>query len=106
VLVNPSSPIASLDIKPTPTGDIILWSLRREMPADVDTGLNFIDMPDVAREDLLALEKGKSGDRYIVGHQNLSLKQLLEILSEITGLKAPQISVLAFYHYFLPLSVA
>ncbi|MFM7371598.1 MAG: NAD-dependent epimerase/dehydratase family protein, partial [Sphaerospermopsis kisseleviana] len=102
VIVNPSSPIGPLDIKPTPTGDIILRFLRRQMPAYVDTGLNFIDVRDVARGHLLALEKGKTGDRYILGHQNLSLKQLLEILSEITGIKAPQISVPAF----LPLSVA
>lgn len=102
VIVNPSSPIGPLDIKPTPTGDIILRFLRRQMPAYVDTGLNFIDVRDVAKGHLLALEKGKTGDRYILGHQNLSLKQLLEILSEITGLKAPQVSVPAF----LPLSVA
>lgn len=102
VIVNPSSPIGPLDIKPTPTGDIILRFLRRQMPAYVNTGLNFIDVRDVARGHLLALEKGKSGDRYILGNQNLSLKQLLEILSDITGLKAPQISVPAF----LPLSVA
>ncbi|MBD2692222.1 hopanoid-associated sugar epimerase [Anabaena catenula] len=102
VVVNPSSPIGTMDIKPTPTGDIILRFLRRQMPAYVDTGLNFIDVRDVARGHLLALEKGKSGDRYILGHQNLSLKQLLEILSDITGLKAPQISVPAL----LPLTVA
>ena len=101
MVVSPSSLIRSLDIKPTATWDIILRFLQRQMPADVDTGLNFIDMRDVARRHLLALEKGRSGPRYILGHQNLSLKQLLEILSEITGLKAPQISVPAF----LPLSV-
>ena len=77
VIVNPSSPIGPLDIKPTPTGDIILRFLRRQMPAYVDTGLNFIDVRDVAWGHLLALQKGKGGDRYILGHQNLSLKQLL-----------------------------
>jgi len=102
VIVNPSTPIGPWDIKPTPTGDLILRFLRRKMPAYVNTGLNFIDVRDVALGHLLALEKGKTGDRYILGHQNLSLKQLLEILSEITGIKAPQISVPAF----LPLSVA
>ncbi|MBK1989643.1 NAD-dependent epimerase/dehydratase family protein [Sphaerospermopsis aphanizomenoides BCCUSP55] len=102
VIVNPSSPIGSMDIKPTPTGDIILRFLRRQMPAYVDTGLNFIDVRDVAKGHLLALEKGKTGDRYILGNQNLSLKQLLEILSDITSLPAPQVSVPAF----LPLSVA
>ncbi|NET01902.1 MAG: NAD-dependent epimerase/dehydratase family protein [Sphaerospermopsis sp. SIO1G1] len=102
VIVNPSSPIGPLDIKPTPTGDIILRFLRQQMPAYVDTGLNFIDVRDVAQGHILALEKGKSGDRYILGNQNLSLKQLLEILSEITGIKPPSVSVPSF----LPLSIA
>lgn len=102
VVVNPTSPIGTLDIKPTPTGEIILRFLRRQMPAYVDTGLNFIDVRDVAWGHLLALQKGKSGDRYILGHKNLSLKQILEQLSDITGLKAPQISLPSF----LPLTVA
>ena len=102
VIVNPSSPIGPLDIKPTPTGEIILRFLRREMPAYLDTGLNFIDVRDVATGHLLALEKGKSGDRYILGHQNLSLKQLLEQLSQITNLPAPQTSIPAW----IPLTVA
>ena len=93
VIVNPSSPIGAFDIKPTPTGDIILRFLRRQMPAYVDTGLNFIDVRDVATGHLLALQKGKSGDRYILGNQNLTLKQLLEQLAQITNLPAPQISV-------------
>lgn len=102
VVVNPSSPIGPLDIKPTPTGDIILRFLRRQMPAYLDTGLNFIDVRDVARGHLLALSKGKSGSRYILGHQNLSLKELLDELAQITGLSAPQRTVPAW----LPLSVA
>jgi dihydroflavonol-4-reductase len=102
VIVNPSSPIGPLDIKPTPTGDIILRFLRRQMPAYLDTGLNFIDVRDVARGHLLALSKGKSGDRYILGHQNLTLKELLDELAQITGLSAPQRTVPAW----LPLSVA
>lgn len=102
VIVNPSSPIGSLDIKPTPTGDIILRFLRRQMPVYVDTGLNFIDVRDVAWGHLLALERGKSGDRYILGHQNLTFKQLLEELAQITGLKAPQWTVPPW----LPLGVA
>jgi dihydroflavonol-4-reductase len=102
VIVNPSSPIGPLDIKPTPTGDIILRFLRRKMPAYMDTGLNFIDVRDVAKGHLLALKKGKTGDRYILGNQNLSLKELLQILSEITGLPAPRISLPAF----VPLTVA
>ncbi len=102
VIVNPSSPIGSLDIKPTPTGDIILRFLRRQMPVYLDTGLNFIDVRDVAWGHLLALQQGKSGDRYILGHQNLTLKQLLDQLAEITGMAAPQRTVPAW----LPLSVA
>jgi dihydroflavonol-4-reductase len=102
VVVNPSSPIGPLDIKPTPTGDIILRFLRRQMPFYLDTGLNFIDVRDVARGHLLALEKGRKGDRYILGHENLTLKQLLDQLAQLTGLKAPQSSVPAW----LPLSVA
>ncbi|MEY3221231.1 MAG: hypothetical protein RLZZ203_87 [Cyanobacteriota bacterium] len=102
VIVNPSSPIGGFDIKPTPTGDIILRFLRRQMPAYVDTGLNFIDVRDVATGHLLALQKGKSGDRYILGNQNLTLKQLLEQLAQITNLPAPQTSIPAW----IPLTVA
>ncbi|HAJ58342.1 MAG TPA: dihydroflavonol 4-reductase [Cyanobacteria bacterium UBA8543] len=103
VIVNPSTPIGPWDIKPTPTGgDIILRFLRRQMPAYVDTGLNFIDVRDVARGHLLALERGKIGDRYILGHQNLTLKALLDQLAQITGLSAPKKTVPAW----LPLSVA
>jgi dihydroflavonol-4-reductase len=93
VIVNPSSPIGPWDIKPTPTGDIILRFLRRQMPAYIDTGLNFIDVRDVAMGHLLALEKGKSGHRYILGNQNLSLKQVLDQLTEITGIPAPKNSI-------------
>ncbi len=102
VIVNPSSPLGPWDIKPTPTGDIILRFLRRKMPFYLDTGLNFIDVRDVAWGHLLALEKGKKGDRYILGHQNLTLKQLLEQLAEITNLSAPKSSIPAW----LPLSIA
>ncbi|HIK07519.1 MAG TPA: NAD-dependent epimerase/dehydratase family protein [Trichormus sp. M33_DOE_039] len=102
VIVNPSSPIGALDIKPTPTGEIILRFLRRQMPAYVNTGLNFIDVRDVAWGHLFALQKGKTGDRYILGHQNLTLKQLLEQLADITGIPAPQNTV----PNWLPLSVA
>jgi dihydroflavonol-4-reductase len=91
VIVNPSSPIGPWDIKPTPTGDIILRFLRRQMPAYVDTGLNFIHVQDVAWGHLLALQKGKTGDRYILGNQNLTLKELLDQLAVLTGQPAPQI---------------
>ncbi|AFZ04037.1 hopanoid-associated sugar epimerase [Calothrix sp. PCC 6303] len=102
VIVNPSSPIGAGDIKPTPTGDIILRFLRRQMPVYIDTGLNFIDVRDVAMGHLLALQKGKSGERYILAHQNLSLKQFLDQLAEITGIPAPQQSIPAW----IPFSVA
>ncbi|MBD2770934.1 hopanoid-associated sugar epimerase [Iningainema tapete] len=102
VIVNPSTPIGPWDIKPTPTGDIILRFLRRQMPVYMDTGLNFIDVRDVAWGHLLALQHGKSGSRYILGHQNLTLKQILEQLAEITGLSAPQQTIPAW----IPLSVA
>lgn len=102
VIVNPSTPIGPWDIKPTPTGDIILRFLRRQMPAYLNTGLNLIDVRDVARGHLLALERGKTGDRYILGNQNLTLKGLLDRLSDITGLSAPQQTVPAW----LPLSLA
>ncbi len=102
VIVNPSTPIGPWDIKPTPTGDIILRFLRRQMPAYVQTGLNLVDVRDVARGHLLALEKGKSGERYILGHQNLTLKEFFSELAMITGLSAPQKTI----PFWLPLSVA
>ncbi|QZZ18774.1 NAD-dependent epimerase/dehydratase family protein [Leptothermofonsia sichuanensis E412] len=102
VIVNPTSPIGAWDIKPTPTGEIVLRFLRRQMPAYIDTGLNFVHVEDVAKGHLLALQKGKAGDRYILGHQNLTLKQLLEQLSAITGIHAPQRAIPAW----IPLTVA
>jgi dihydroflavonol-4-reductase len=102
VIVNPSTPVGALDLKPTPTGDIILRFLRRQMPAYVNTGLNIIDVKDVAWGHLLALEKGVSGDRYILGNQNLTLKELLDILAEITGLTPPTRTI----PFWIPLTVA
>jgi dihydroflavonol-4-reductase len=102
VIVNPSTPIGGYDIKPTPTGDIILRFLRRQMPAYLDTGLNLIHVEDVAMGHILAYQKGVAGDRYILGHQNLTLKNILDQLSQITGLAAPQFQV----PYWLPYSVA
>ncbi|BAZ24062.1 hopanoid-associated sugar epimerase [Kalymmatonema gypsitolerans NIES-4073] len=103
VIVNPSTPIGPWDIKPTPTGgEIILRFLRRQMPVYPKTGLNFIDVRDVARGHLLALDKGKTGERYILGNQNLTLKELLDQLAEITGLSAPQKSIPGW----IPLSLA
>ena len=102
VIVNPSTPIGAWDIKPTPTGEIILRFLKRQMPFYLDTGLNLIDVKDVAWGHLLALEKGRTGDRYILGNQNLSLKEILDKLSTITGLAAPRYTI----PYFIPYAVA
>ena len=102
VIVNPTSPIGPWDIKPTPTGDLIQRFLRRQMPAYVDTGLNLIDVRDVAQGHLLALRKGKTGERYILGHQNLTLKEILDRLSLLTGITAPSRAIPAW----IPLSVA
>ncbi len=102
VIVNPTSPIGAWDIKPTPTGDIVLRFLRRQMPFYMETGLNFIDVRDVAWGHLLALQKGESGSRYILGNENLTLKALLDQLAQLTQLPAPQRSLPAW----LPLSVA
>jgi len=102
VVVNPSTPIGPRDIKPTPTGDMVLRFLRRGMPTYLETGMNFIDVRDVVEGHVLALLKGKSGDRYILGHQNLTMKQLLDQLSQITGLSAPQRAIAPW----IPLTVA
>jgi dihydroflavonol-4-reductase len=102
VIVNPSTPIGALDIKPTPTGEIIVRFLRRKMPFYVDTGLNLIDVKDVAWGHLLALEKGRTGDRYILGNQNLTFKQLLAKLARITGLPAPKRTI----PYWIPYAAA
>ncbi|GBF82831.1 hopanoid-associated sugar epimerase [Aphanothece sacrum] len=102
VIVNPSTPVGPWDIKPTPTGEIILRFLRRQMPAYVNTGLNLIDVRDVARGHLLALEKGKTGERYILGNHNLTFKALLDELSNLTGLNSPQQTL----PLWLPLSIA
>ena len=93
VIVNPSTPIGPRDIKPTPTGKIILDFLNRKMPAYLDTGLNLIDVGDCARGHLLAEEKGVPGERYILGNRNMSLKEILLALEKITGLKAPTVQM-------------
>lgn len=99
VIVNPASPIGAWDIKPTPTGDIILRFLRRQMPFYLDTGLNFVSVQDVAWGHLLALQRGKTGERYILGNQNLTLKAVLDQLAQITGLPAPQRSIPTWIPY-------
>jgi dihydroflavonol-4-reductase len=93
VIVNPSTPVGPRDIKPTPTGKIILDFLNRKMPAYLETGLNLIDVDDCARGHILAERKGVPGDRYILGNQNMSLFDILITLENITGLKAPRIKM-------------
>ena len=93
VIVNPSTPVGPRDIKPTPTGKIILDFLNRKMPAYLETGLNLIDVDDCARGHILAEQKGIPGERYILGNQNMSLFDILITLEKITGLKAPRIKM-------------
>jgi len=93
VIVNPSTPVGPRDIKPTPTGKIIVDFLDRKMPAYIDTGLNLIDVDDCARGHILAEKKGQPGERYILGNKNMSLKEILLTLESLTGLKAPSIKM-------------
>ncbi|MBA3914722.1 MAG: NAD-dependent epimerase/dehydratase family protein [Acidobacteriales bacterium] len=93
VVVNPTTPVGDQDIKPTPTGRIVVDFLKRKFPAYVDTGLNLVDVDVCARGHLAAFEKGRSGERYILGGENLTLKQILDKLAEITGLPSPTIRV-------------
>jgi dihydroflavonol-4-reductase len=93
VIVNPSTPVGPMDIKPTPTGKIIVDFLNGKMPAYLDTGLNLIDVESCARGHLLAAQKGKVGEKYILGNQNLTLAQIFAMLSGITGLKAPRVKL-------------
>lgn len=91
VIVNPSTPVGERDLKPTPTGQMIVDFLNGRMPAYVETGLNLIDVEDVAEGHLLAMEKGRVGERYILGNRNLTLKEILEMLARISGRPAPQL---------------
>ena len=93
VVVNPTTPVGEQDIKPTPTGRIVVDFLKKKFPAYVDTGLNLVDVKECARGHIAALEKGRSGERYILGGENLTLKQILDKLAAITGLPSPKIRV-------------
>ena len=93
VIVNPTAPVGDHDWKPTPTGKIVVDFIRRNMPAYVDTGLNVVDVRDVARGHLLACERGKPGERYILGSENLTLRQIFEKLEDISGLRAPKLQI-------------
>ena len=89
MILNPTTPIGSGDSKPTPTGRIVADFLNRKFPAYVDTGLNLVDVSEVARMHIAALERGTPGERYILGGENLTLKQILDRMSAITGLPSP-----------------
>ncbi len=93
VIVNPSTPVGERDIKPTPSGRIIVDFLKKKFPAYVDTGLNLVDATQCAQGHIAALEKGRSGERYILGGENLTLKQILDKLAAITGLPSPKVRV-------------
>jgi dihydroflavonol-4-reductase len=93
VIVNPTAPIGDHDVKPTPTGGIVLDFLKGSMPAFIDTGLNLVDVRDVATGHLLAAEKGRAGERYILGCENLTLEQILQKLAGLTGRKAPTVKL-------------
>jgi len=97
VIVNPTTPIGERDIKPTPTGRIVVDFLKRKFPAYVETGLNLVDATECARGHVQALEKGRAGERYILGGENLTLKQILDRLAAITGLKSPTVKLPYFF---------
>ena len=93
VTVNPTTPIGEQDVKPTPTGRIVVDFLKRKFPAYVETGLNLVDVKECARGHARAFEKGRSGERYILGGENLTLKQILDKLGKITGLPSPRMKL-------------
>lgn len=93
VIVNPTTPIGPYDVKPTPTGKIVADYLNGKMFACVNTGLNVIDVGDVAKGHILALEKGRVGERYLLGNKNLTLREIMQILEKLTGIKAPRFNI-------------
>jgi dihydroflavonol-4-reductase len=104
IILNPTTPIGTNDSKPTPTGQIFVDFLNGRFPAYMDTGMNLVDVAEVARAHVLALTKGQSGHRYILGGENLTLKQILDKMAAITGLKSPTVeipfAVAATYAFF------
>ena len=93
VIVNPSTPIGPRDVKPTPTGRIIVEAAMGKMPAFVDTGLNLAHVDDVARGHLLAFDKGRVGERYVLGGQDASLREMLAVIAGLVGRKAPTVAL-------------
>lgn len=93
VIVNPSAPVGERDIKPTPTGQMIVDFMKGRMWAYIETGMNLIDVDDVAIGHLRAMERGRLGERYILGNRNLSLREIFEVLSRLTGVPAPRVKL-------------
>jgi len=93
VVVNPTMPIGERDIKPTPTGQVIVDHLNHRMPAGVGTGMNVVDVRDVVIGHILAMEHGKPGERYILGNRNVTFREMLDILERTTGVKAPKVNM-------------
>lgn len=93
VIVNPSAPVGARDIKPTPTGQVIVDFMKGRMLAYIETGMNIVDVEDVAQGHLYAMDKGRVGERYILGNKNLSLDKVFRILSRLTGVPAPSLKL-------------
>lgn len=93
VIVNPSAPVGVGDVRPTPTGQVIVDFMKGRMPAYIETGMNIVDVDDVAAGHLLAMQKGRIGERYILGNQNLMLREVFEILGRLTGVKPPSVKL-------------
>jgi dihydroflavonol-4-reductase len=102
VIVNPSTPVGERDVKPTATGRLILDFLRGRIPAYVDTGLNLVDVRDVAAGHILAMEHGRIGEKYILGHRDMTLKEILATLAALAGRPAPRLRM----PHWVPLTVA
>jgi len=102
VVVNPSTPVGDLDAKPTPTGRIISDYLAGRMPAYVDTGLNVVDVRDVAEGHVLAAERGRAGERYILGNRNMTLKEIFDVLARLSGVPAPRLRL----PHWIPIAAA
>ena len=99
VTVNPTTPVGEQDVKPTPTGRIVLDFMKRKFPAYVETGLNLVDVRVCAAGHVAALEKGRTGERYILGGENLTLKQILDKLGKLTGLPSPRVKLPYFFAF-------
>ena len=93
VIVNPAGPIGVRDIKPTPTGKMIIDVLNKKMPGYIDGGLNFVDVEDVARGHILAAQKGRIGERYILGNANLSVGDYFKLIGEVSGVEPPKLRI-------------